>query len=233
MDCVDQVSTGSLLPASGGWHCRSMQGFIMLMAHGRTARATTHPAGGRGTAKSWCESLSTDVAMAFELQTGYATSAIALPAAVDGKLELARFLSANGSAAAVLVMDAQVLSRVWPLCDWKTPLLRVRNRLADEGSKFFVALTTRHEKGDVTATIARLRDGLIALRVQRYCEREGIGFLGAVLTIPPLAATHRSGPLQERVGTVIAHRLASTTFFCCDAFRTGAAGGNTLSEMRG
>jgi len=130
-------------------------------------------------------------------------------------------------------MDAQVLSRVWPLCDWKTPLLRVRNHLADEGSKFFVALTTRHEKGDVTGTIARRRDWLIARRVQRYCEREGIGFLGAVQTIPPLAATRRSGPLHERVGTVIAHRLASTTFFCCDAFRTSAAGVNTLSQMRG
>ncbi len=229
MDCVDQVSTGSLLPVSGGWHCRSMQGFIMLMAHGRTANAATHLGSGRATTESWRGSLPTDVARAFESQTGYATSAIALTAAVDDKLELARFLAVNGSAAAVLVMDAQVLSHVWPLRDWKTPLLRVHNRLADEGSKFFVALTTRHEKGDVTRTIARLRDWLIARRVQRYCEHEGIGFLGAVQTIPPRAATRRSGPLHERVGTVIAHRLASTTFFCCDAFRTSAAGVNTLS----
>jgi hypothetical protein len=35
------------------------------------------------------------------------------------------------------------------------------------------------------------------------------------------------------VGTVIAHRLASTTFFCCDTFRTGAAAVNALSQMRG
>jgi hypothetical protein len=173
------------------------------------------------------------VARAFELQTGYATSAIALTAAVDDKLELARFLGADGSAAAVLVMDAQVLSRLWPPCDWKTPLLRVRNCLADEGSKFFVAVTTRLEKGDVTGTIARLREGLIARRVQRYCGREGIGFLGTVQTIPPLAATRRRGPLHERVGTAIGHRLALTTFFCCDAFRTSAAGVNTLSQMRG
>ncbi|MFM0036234.1 hypothetical protein [Paraburkholderia strydomiana] len=233
MDCENQASTDSLLPVSGGWHCRSMQGFIMLMAHGRPTNATTHPAGGRATMKSWCRSLPTDVARAFELQTGYATSAIALTAAVNDKLELARFLAADGSAAAVLVMDAQVLSRVWPLCDWKTPLLRVRNRLADEGSMFFVALTTRHEKGDVTATIARLREGLVALRVQRYCEREGIGFLGAVQSTPPMAVMRNSWPLHERVGTIIAHRLASTTFFCCDAFRTGGATVNTLNQMRG
>lgn len=233
MDCKNQASTDLLLPVSGEWHCRSMQGFTMLMAHGRTANATTHSADGRAATKSWCGSLLTDVARAFELQTGYATSAIALTAAVDDKLELARFLAADGSAAAVLVMDAQVLSRLWPPCDWRTPLLRVRNCLADEGSKFFVAVTTHHEKRGVSGASARLGEWLIALRVQRYCEREGIGFLGAVQTIPPLAATRRSGPLHERVGTVIAHRLASTTFFCCDAFRTSAAGVNTLSQMRG
>ncbi|MFM0729134.1 hypothetical protein PQQ52_01365 [Paraburkholderia sediminicola] len=233
MDYDDQVLTDSLLPVSGGWHCRSMRGFLMLMAHGRTADAATQSAGGRATTKSWCGSLPADVAQAFELETGYATSAIALTAAVDEKLELARFLAADGSSAAVLVMDAEVLSRVWPPCDWKTPLLRVRNRLADEGSKFFVALTARHEKGGVTGASARLRERFVALRVQRYCEREGIGFLGAVQTTPPMAVTRNSWPLHERVGTIIAHRLASTTFFCCDAFRTGGATVNTLNQMRG
>jgi hypothetical protein len=198
-----------------------------------TAKTTTNPAGGRPTTESRCGSLRTDVARAFELQTGYATSAIALTAAVDDKLELARFLAADGSAAAVLLMDAQVLSRLWPPCDWKTPLLRVRNRLADEGSKFFVALTMRHEKGGVTGPSARLREWLVALRVQRYCEREGIGFLGAVQTTPPMAVTRNSWPLHERVGTIIAHRLASTEFLCCDAFRTGGATVNTLNQMRG
>ncbi|SAL62308.1 hypothetical protein AWB68_03278 [Caballeronia choica] len=233
MNCVDQASTDSLLPVSGGWHCRSMQGFIMLMAHGRTANAAPHLGSGRATTESWRGSLPTDVARAFESQTGYATSAIALTAAVDDKLELARFLAVDGSAAAVLVMDAQVLSHVWPLRDWKTPLLRVHNRLADEGSKFFVALTTRHEKGGVTGVFTRLRERLIALRVRRYCEREGVGFLGAVQTTPPMASARDSHLLHERVGTVIAHRLASTTFFCCDAFRTGATAVNTLSQMRG
>ncbi|MFM0480588.1 hypothetical protein PQQ81_08650 [Paraburkholderia strydomiana] len=233
MDCENQMSTDSLLPVSGGWHCRSMQGFIMLMAHGRTANATAHSADGRAATKSWCKSLPTDVARAFELQTGYATSAIALTAAVDDKLELARFLAAGGSAAAVLVMDAQLLSRLWPPCDWKTPLLRVRNCLADEGSKFFVAVTTHHEKGVVIGASARLREWLVALRVQRYCEREGIGFLGAVQTTPPMAVTRNSWPLHERVGTIIAHRLASTTFFCCDAFRTGPAAVSAHSQMRG
>jgi hypothetical protein len=167
------------------------------------------------------------------METGYTTSAIALTAAADEKLELARFLAADGSSAAVLVMDAKILSRVWPLRDWKTPLLRVRNRLADEGSKFLVALTTNREKGGVIGASARLRERLVALRVQRYCEREGIGFLGAVQTTPSMTATRRSSPLHERVATVIAHRLASTTFFCCDAFRTGGGTVNKLSQVRG
>jgi hypothetical protein len=35
MDCEDWVSTDSLLPVSGGWQCSPIQGFLMLMAHGR------------------------------------------------------------------------------------------------------------------------------------------------------------------------------------------------------
>lgn len=218
MDRENLVSTGLPLPTSGGWNCGSMQGFILLKADRRTANATIRRADGRATTGSRLESLPAVVAGEFESQTGYETSAIALTAAVDEKLELARFLAAGGSSAAVLVLDAKVLSRFWPQCDWKTPLLRARNRLADEGSKFFVALTTQDEGSGIIGASARLRERLVALRVQRYCEREGIGFLGAVQTAPPMAKTRNSCLLHERVGTVIAHRLASTTFFCCDAF---------------
>ncbi|WP_454808379.1 hypothetical protein [Paraburkholderia fungorum] len=166
------------------------------------------------------------------METGYATSAIALTDAVDEKLELARFLAADGSSAAVLVMDSETLSRVWPACDWKTPLLRVRNHLADEGSKFFVALTTCRETSRVIGMLASLRERMVARRVQRYCNREGIGFLGSVQVTPQTSA-RRMDQLHERVAAVIAHRLASTTFFCCDAFRTSGGTVNKPSQMRG
>ncbi|MFL9888276.1 hypothetical protein PQR66_35000 [Paraburkholderia agricolaris] len=231
MDGEDRMSTESLLPVSGGWHCRSMRGFLMLMAHGRAAGSSTQCAGGRTPTKSGCAPLPADVARAFQLETGYATSAIALTASVDEKLELARFLGSDGSSAAVLVMDAEVLSRVWPPCDWKTPLLRVRNHLADEGSKFFVALTRREASG-VIGVLASLRERLVARRVQRYCNREGMGFLGSVQVTPQTTVTPRMDQLHERVAAVIAHRLASTTFFCCDAFRTGGGTVNKLSQMR-
>ncbi|MFM0174108.1 hypothetical protein PQR33_32805 [Paraburkholderia sediminicola] len=167
------------------------------------------------------------------METGYATSAIALTTAFDEKLELARFLAADGSSAAVLVMDAEVLSRDWPPCDWKTPLLRVRNRLADEGSKFFVALTRCPESRGFIGALASLRERLVAGRVQRYCNREGIGFLGSVQVAPQTSVTRRIDQLHERVAAVIAHRLASTAFFCCDVFRTGGGSVNKLSQMRG
>lgn len=233
MNCENWLPTEPLLPVSGAWHCRSMRGFFMLMAHGRAAGSPTQSAGRRTPTKSGCESLPADVARAFELETGYATSAIAMTEAVDEKRELARFLAADGSSAAVLVLDAEVLSRVWPPCDWKTPLVLVRNRFADEGSTFFVALTTRREAGGVIGALVSLRERLVARRFQRYCNREGMGFLGSVQLAPQTAVTRRMEQLHERVAAVIAHRLASTTFFCCDAFRIGGGTVNKLSQMRG
>jgi hypothetical protein len=115
-------------------------------------------------------------------------------------------------------MDAQVLSRVWPPCDWKAPLLRVRNRLADEGSKFFVALTTRHQKRGVIGALARLQERLVVRRVRRYCNREGIGFLGAVQTtrrwLPHAASTHfmSESPLSSRTDLLPQHSIAATPF---------------------
>lgn len=233
MNCENRLPTEPLLPLSAGWHCRSMLGFVMLTAHGRTAGSATPSAGGRVPTKSGCASLPADVARAFQMETGYATSAIALTEAVDEKLELARFLAADGSSAAVLVMDAEVLSRVWPPCDWKTPLVLVRNRLADEGSRFFVALTTRRQASGVIGALASLRERLVARRVRRYSNREGMGFLGSIQVPPQTNVVRRMDQLHERVAAVIAHRLASTTFFCCNAFRIGGGTVNKLSQMRG
>ena len=49
-------------------------------------------------------------------------------------------------------------------------------------------------------------------------------------SLPPVWGGNQ---LHERVAAVIAHRLASTTFFCCDAFRTGGGTVNKLNQMRG
>lgn len=229
----DRVSTESLLPASGGRRCRSTQGLVMLMAHERASASPQASADLRAVPESGCATLAADVSRAFQLETGYETSAIALNAAVDEKLALARFLAPGGSSAAVLLMDAKVLSRIWPPCDWKTPLLQVRNWLADEGSKFFVALTTTDEGRGVSVPLGRLRALFVAQRVEKFCNRQGMGFLGTVDTVPEMVTMPRTSPIHERAAAVIAHRLALAKFFCCDAFRIGSSNVHNLSQMRG
>ncbi|RDK01478.1 hypothetical protein [Paraburkholderia lacunae] len=233
MDYDDRVFTGSLLPASGGWRCRLMRGLLMLMVHERASASPQASADERAVPESGCATLAVDVSRTFQLETGYATSAIALNAAVDEKLALARFLAPGGSSAAVLLMDADVLSRIWPPCDWKTPLLQVRNWLADEGSKFFVALTTLDKGRGVSAPLGRLRALFVAQRVEKFCSQQGMGFLGTVESVPEMVTMPRVSPIHERAAAVIAHRLASAKFFCCDAFRIGSGNVHNLSQMRG
>ncbi|MDR6472174.1 hypothetical protein J2777_005915 [Paraburkholderia graminis] len=223
MDREDFLSTGPSLSAADGWHCGSMQALVMLKAERPLASDAIRRSDGPAATPSWRASLSTDVARAFESQTGYATSAIALMGALDETLERVRFLGTGGSSAAVIVLDAKFLSRFWPRCDWMTPLLRTRNRVADEGLKLFVALTTNENASGVVGLLARPREWLVALRTQRYCEREGIGFLGTVQTDERMVGPRNACPPSERVGRTIADRLASRRFFCCDSFRIGAA----------
>ncbi|ASV96747.1 hypothetical protein [Paraburkholderia aromaticivorans] len=114
MDREDLLSTGPSLSAADGWHCGSMQALVLLKAERPAASDAIRRSDGSAATRSWRASLSTDVARAFELQTGYATSAIALTGALDETLERARFLGTGGSSAAVVVLDAKSLGRFWP-----------------------------------------------------------------------------------------------------------------------
>ncbi|AQH06240.1 hypothetical protein A9R05_45475 (plasmid) [Burkholderia sp. KK1] len=183
--------------------------------------------------KTGFPALAANIARQFQLETGYVSSAVALTAATDDKLALARLLAQGGSSAAVLLMDEEVLGRLFPPCDWMTPLLRVRNHLADEGSKFFVALTTPPNEKGILAALRRLRARFVARRVERFCNRDGIGFLGTVNVLPPQIIAPRRSLFHERVAAVIAHRLASARFFCCDAFRIGGDGPHSSSQYQG
>jgi hypothetical protein len=63
--------------------------------------------------------------------------------------------------------------------------------------------------------------------------------LGAVMDCEDRVMTESLPPvsegdqLHERVGAVITYRFASTTFFCCAAFRTCYGTVRKLSQMRG
>ena len=230
----DNLDTGEpLLPAWGGWQCGSTQGFLVLMAHGHIDGSRPGSVSDRPVPETGRSSFAADVARTFQSHTGYRTSAIALPTGIDGKLALARFLAAGGSSAAVQIANAETLGRWHPQCDWETPLMLVRNRLADEGSKFFVALTTSSQTHGASTVLKRLRVRFVAQNVARFCKREGIGFLGTVNTTPEPTVTLRTYPSNERVAAVLAQRLASITFFCCDAFRTGDSSLRNLNRMRG
>lgn len=231
MSCDDRVSSEWLLPVSGGWQCSSAQGLFLLAAHERADVSRQRTKGARTESASGSAALAAGLSSAFQRETGYVASAVALTAGVDENLAIARFLAAGGSSAAVLVMNAEALGRWRAPCDWKTPLMRVRNRLADEGLKFFVALTSQGQKNGMAAMLRRVRVKAVSRRVEHFCNREGIGFLGTVNEAPSLIAMPRIGPEAERLAVALAQRLASATFFCCDAFRTGIV--PNLSKLRG
>ncbi|MDR5794245.1 hypothetical protein QCE49_12765 [Caballeronia sp. LZ008] len=233
MSLDDQALNDEPLSVPGGWRCSAAQALFALTARSPVSGSRGTPTEERMAMKTGSSALAANIARQFQLETGYASSAVALKAAPDDSLALARLLAQGGSSAAVLLMDEEVLGRLLSPCDWMTPLLRVRNHFADEGSKFFVALTTSPKGKGILAALHRLRARLVAQRVERLCNRDGIGFLGMVDILPRRAIAPRTSLFHERIAAVIAHRLASATFFCCDAFRIGGGGPHGSSQYQG
>lgn len=204
-----------------GVHCHSAEGLLLVMAHRRAPVSTVQWVRAHGLTKlKEIHLFQADLARAFQLETGYATSAIELTDENDVKSELEGLAATAGSAAVVLVLNMDRLSEVWSSCDWQTRILRFRNSLADQGTKLFVALGSRREPGTALGALTNLWQHVVVNRVHRYCSGEGIGFLGSVQVAAP-ANTRQKEQLRGPVATVIAHRLASTAFFCCGAFRVG------------
>ncbi|GJH25856.1 hypothetical protein [Caballeronia novacaledonica] len=233
MSCDDLALTEQPQPVSGGWRCRAAQALLVLTARSPVDGSRATPTEERTDMKTGSPALAANIARQFQLETGYASSAVALTAEAGDKHALARLLAQGGSSAAVLLMDEEVIGRLYPPCDWMTPLLRVRNHLADEGSKFFVALTIPPKEKGILAALRRLRARFVARRVERLCNRDGVGFLGTVNVLPRQVIAPRTSLFHERVAAAIAHRLASATFFCCDAFRIGGDGPHSSSQYRG
>lgn len=216
MNLDNGASSDTHSSQSGVWRCGAMTGVFMLMAHGHASSPDRSPVQAKLSHAS--EDFAEEAAGAFEQMSGYATSAIAPTATAGESAALADLFTRGGSSAAVILMDTDVLGHVLPPCNWKTPLLRIRNRLADEGVKVFAALVLPRRSSMVSATRARFVSG----RVERFCSQEGVGFLGTVNSTPESVALLRPNILRERPGVAIGHRLASAAFFCCDAFRIRA-----------
>lgn len=216
MNFDNRASSNTHSLQSGVWRCGAMTGLFMLMAHQHTS--SPYRSSARKALPHASEDLAGEAARAFEQMSGYSTSAIAPTTTADESAALADLLTRGGSSAAVILMDADVLGRVLPPCDWKTPLLRIRNHLADDGVKVFAALALQSRTGIVSATWARF----VSRRVERFCSLEGIGFLGTVSPARESVVSLRPNMFHERAGVAIGHRLASAAFFCCDAFRINA-----------
>ncbi|MDR6385093.1 hypothetical protein [Paraburkholderia caribensis] len=216
MDFDDGASSDTHLLESGEWRCGAMAGFLMLMAHGHAPGSDQSSVHVRLSHAS--ESLAAEAARAFQQASGYAASAIAPAATIYESAALPELLTRGGSSAAVILLDADVLGRILRPCDWKAPLLRIRNRLADEGVKVFSALALPGRSGIVSAARAQFS----SRRVERFCSLDGIGFLGTVNLVPETIGSVQTSVFHERAGVAIGHRLASAAFFCCDAFRISA-----------
>jgi hypothetical protein len=203
-----------------GLQCGATEGLHLVMAHRRAAARTVPLVHVPGFPPALDSLFQADLARAFQMETGYVTSAIALTRTNDAEFELEGLGVTDGSSAVVLAMEMDDLIKPGLGCDWQTRLLRFRNSLADQGSKLFVALATHREADGVLGSLMSLRRRLVLNGVKRYCHVEGIGFLGSIQGATTTKARQKRQP-DKPFASVLACRLASTSFFCCGAFRIG------------
>ena len=167
---------------SGVWRCEVKTGVFMRMAHRHTS--SPYQSSARKTLPHVSEDLAEEAARAFEQMSGYAT----LTARAGESAALADLLTRGGSFAAVILMDTDVLGHVYPRCNWKTPLLRLRNRLGGDGATVFAALALSSRGGTVSATRARAANGMMTILrgtiVQDLMWTKGYGAVRGMLSFP-------------------------------------------------
>jgi hypothetical protein len=136
--------------------------------------------------------------------------------------ELLRFIRSGSATATVLILDRAVLFR-WPDVDWRTPLLRARNRLSEDGVKLYLALSTEQVPASEPNPLRAIRHRYLTRRVASFCEAEGIGFLGSTdYASSRSTAQVAKQSLDERVAAGIAAALTTPRYYCCNAFRIGS-----------
>jgi hypothetical protein len=218
MNDVSYNTGGSLSHLSAEARCEALQSVLMLSAARPTIGATPPP-----RTLPTDASLATELECAFQQKTGYTTSTIDLTSPADDRLRITRFLAASGASAAILLIDAKKLGRSHPSCDWDALLLRVRNRLADDGVVLFAVVTVPARGALFSSIMGRAWARVATWRVRRFAEVDGIGFLGMFALEGGASAAYAAQSLSPRIAGIIANRLSSTAFFCCDAFRIGGS----------
>ncbi|MBU9468742.1 hypothetical protein LGM75_25080 [Burkholderia multivorans] len=219
MDDVNYNPGGSLLHLSEEGRCAAMQSLLMLSARRPAVGVNQGPWSSPNDA-----SLATELGCAFQQKTGYTTSAVALTFTADDRLRVAQLRATGGVSAAILLIDGQKLGRSDPSCDWDALLLRVRNRFADDGVVLFAVVTAPARGALFSSILSQGWARVVTWRVKRFAKVDGIGFLGTVDESDGSAAHYSARTPSTRIAAVVASRLSSTAFFCCDGFRTSGSG---------
>lgn len=215
------------LPLSGGVECLSVRTFLALSVGGRNpvhhrslASIATPPVD-----TAWSQqfrALFVGIVDEFSERIGCDVSAMPLEAARGAQEKLFHFQRDGESAAAIIALDLAVLARIRPGCEWKAPLLGIRNYLADHGIKFYVAVIPPTAPNHLFDLLAVPRRRFIAHQLEAFCAINGIGFVDASRDKPVASGAHAAGRQpDDGLATRIAIALASARIFCNGRFRIG------------
>jgi len=219
-----------LLPHASGMQCKSMRALVALRVMAPFSRnaSTSTRRRGRGPQRPGLadnrldgDALAEALGFSISRLTGTETEAMSVTAEVP-EHELLRFIRAGSVTAAVLILDRAVLFR-WPDVDWRTPLLRARNRLSEDGVKLYLALSAERLPVPVPSPLRGIRHRYLTHRVASFCDAEGVGFLGSTDYASSRSTVQVAKPsLDERVAADIAAALTTPRYYCCNAFRIGS-----------
>jgi len=219
-----------LLPHASGMQCEAMRALVALRVmapFNRNASTSTRRYGRSPRRPGFVDNRLDGDALAAALGssisrlTGTETEAMSVTAVVP-EHELLRFIRGASATAAVLILDRAVLFR-WPDVDWRTPLLRARNRLSEDGVKLYLALSAERLPVPVPSPLRGIRHRYLSHRVASFCDAEGIGFLGstAYASSRNTVQVAEQRP-DERIVGDIAAALTAPRYYCCNAFRIGS-----------
>jgi len=225
-----QEESCRLLPNASGMRCKSMRALVALrvtVPFNRNASTSTR-CRGRGPQRPGLannrfdgDALAEALGSSIIRLTGTETEAMSVTAEVP-EHELLRFIRSGSATATVLILDRAVLFR-WPDVDWRTPLLRARNRLSEDGVKLYLALSTERLSVPVSSPLPKIRHRYLTHRVASFCEAEGIGFLGSTDYASSRSTVQvAKQSLDVRVAADIAAALTTPRYYCCNAFRIGS-----------
>jgi hypothetical protein len=153
------------------------------------------------------------VSRSLSRRSGHLAQAMVLPGGRMQYEAVVQFVRGSRTAAAVLLLDMSALFHTRG-CDWRTALLRTRNRMSDEGFKVYALLSDGRQHDGLAVVLHKLRDRYTKTDFAHYCDTNGIGFLSS----NQLFIKERDSEVQATTVSTIVTGLMSARHFCCGAF---------------